>query len=95
MEKEKLRRGAMSWQVITSNGHPGEHPESMTRGSPPEMLKGAAQARSPHHVLLVDIQFDQSRDGRSLKSSISLNEHSRICFSIRPGRGERPLIPVA
>jgi putative transposase len=44
------------------------------------------QAQHPHQVWAMDFQFDATPDGRLLKILNVIDEHSRLCLSIRVGR---------
>jgi putative transposase len=44
------------------------------------------QAEHPHQVWAMDFQFDSTADGRRLKFLNVIDEHSRLCLTIRVGR---------
>jgi len=44
------------------------------------------RAEHPHQVWAMDFQFDATADGRRLKFLNVIDEHSRLCLTIRVGR---------
>ena len=56
------------------------------RTRPKDGSRELLRAEYPHHVWAIDLQFDQTMDGRTLKFLNLIDEYSRVCLAIRVGR---------
>jgi hypothetical protein len=61
-------------------------PRRCKRSRPAEGSREVLRAEYPHHVWVIDIQFDQTMDGRRLKVLNNVDEYSRLCLAIHVGR---------
>ena len=61
-------------------------PRRRKRSRPPGGKRELLRAEYPHHVWAIDFQFDQTMDGRTLKSLNVIDEYSSLCLAIRVGR---------
>ena len=61
-------------------------PRKRKRARPSDGSRTLLRAEYPHHVWAIDFQFDQTMDGRRLKSLNIIDEYSRVCLAIRVGR---------
>ena len=64
-------------------------PRRRKRSRPYDGTRELLRAEYPHHVWLIDFQFDQTMDGCRLKCLNMLDECSRICLTIRVGRSSK------
>ena len=61
-------------------------PRKRKRFRPPGCSRELLRAEYPHHVWAIDLQFDQTMDGRRLKFLNVIDEFSRACLTIGVGR---------
>jgi len=61
-------------------------PKKRKRARPADDSVMRHRAEHPHQVWAMDFQFDATADGRRLKFLNVIDEHSRLCLSIRVGR---------
>jgi hypothetical protein len=71
------------WQ---EKGSSGPLPRRRNRSGPADGGKEMLRADDPHHVWAIDVQFDQTMDGRRLKVLNSVDDYSRLCPAIHVAR---------